>query len=564
VPRSAPSDQRPHEGALRTSFHPADTSVPLAPGTVGRLLRETAARHPGTTALTGIPDGSAAPRNWTYAELLAEAESIAAGIRRLVPLGSRVALWAPSVARWPVFAYAAALAGTTLVTLNPALRAGELEHALGVSEARMLVHADRNRAYNMAAVARGVAPGLPHLRHVVPLSAWDDLRDTGELPSEDDIVSAGVPAQIQFTSGTTGAPKAVLLSHEAVVNVSRLTFAALGVPHQATVVSPLPMFHTAGCVISCLGPLWSGGTFVLQERFEPTSLLKILRQRPGAVLTSVPTVLAALNEAARGLPTTPALSAVLTGAAPVRTQLIADTERLFSTTVFNLYGQTELASVLTLTRPDDSLTDKTNTVGRPLPHVECKIVHPDSGDEQPLGVTGEICARGYQQMIGYYGDPAATSGKVDADGWLHTGDLGSLNAAGTLRIDGRLGDLIIRGGENISPGSIEDVLTAVPGVREAAVVGVPDDIWGEVVAAVLQPTAGASVGLPTVLEACRNRLSPYKVPVRWYVTDDFPLTASGKIQKFRVRELLVRGAFRPLDDDPAPSSEILVPTSENR
>ncbi|MEU8622252.1 AMP-binding protein [Streptomyces sp. NPDC048623] len=536
--------------ALTESVRLADTTLPLSPHTVGSLLREVAAERPGTVALESVPDDGSAPRSWTYAQLLAEAEGIAGGLRERVGLGARIALWAPNVPEWPMIEYAAALAGVTLVTLNPALRAEELAHALRTSEAELLIHADRSRAYDMASVARAVAAELPGLRHVLSLGDPEALRGCAPLPSHEEIVAADVPAQIQFTSGTTGAPKAVLLSHRSVVNVARLTFEGLGVQDGATVVSPLPMFHTAGAVISCLGPLWSGGTFTLLERFDPQVLFEVLRRSPGAVLTSVPTVLAALNDVARNRAgATARLSAVLTGAAPVRAQLITETEELFSTTVFNLYGQTELASVVTLTRPDDSAEDKTSTVGRPLPHVACKIVDPDTGRVQPLGVPGEICARGYQQLLSYYGDPAATAAKVDAAGWVRTGDLGSMDATGAVRIEGRLSDLVIRGGENIAPGPIETFLSTLPGVRDAVVVGVPDEHWGEIVAAVLLPSAEHPAGPDPdlLIERCRERLSPHTIPTRWFTADALPLTASGKIQKFRVRELVAEGALTRLD-----------------
>ncbi|WP_440555537.1 class I adenylate-forming enzyme family protein [Streptomyces sp. SCPE 10] len=539
----------PADPALFESLRPADTTVPLSSHTVGSLLREVAAERPDRIALESVPQGGGTPRRRTYAQLLAEAEGVAAGLRERVGLGARVALWAPNVPEWPVIEYAAALAGVTLVTLNPALRAEELDHALRTSGAQVLLHADRSRDYDMAEVARTVAAGLPGLRHVLSLSEPGALRGSAPLPSREEIVAAGVPAQIQFTSGTTGAPKAVLLSHRSVVNVARLTFEGLGVRDGATVVSPLPMFHTAGAVISCLGPLWCGGTFTLLERFEPAVLLEVLRRSPGAVLTSVPTILTALGNAARAATGAPVrLSAVLTGAAPVRAQLITETEELFSTTVFNLYGQTELASVLTLTRPGDSAEEKTSTVGRPLPHASCKIVDPDTGRVQPLGVVGEICARGYQQLLAYHGDPAATARKVDADGWVRTGDLGSMDATGALRIEGRLGDLVIRGGENIAPGPIETFLSTLPGVRDAVVVGVPDDLWGEVVAAVLLPSSGEQA-LPDpelLAERCRERLSPHTVPTLWFTADALPLTASGKVQKFRVRELIAQGALTRL------------------
>ncbi|AYN39413.1 long-chain fatty acid--CoA ligase [Streptomyces dangxiongensis] len=527
----------------------ADRSVPLFDRSVGALLREAVAAHPDTVALVSVPDGGGPRQQWTYRELLAEAESVAAGLLQRVDVGDKVAVWAPNVARWPVFAYAAALAGVTLVTLNPALRPDGLEHALRASGAVLLVHAERSRDHDMAAVVREVAPRLPGLRHIVPFGAWDTLRASGPLPSDEEV--RAVPAQLQFTSGTTGTPKAVLLSHRAVVNVARLTFEGLGVARGVTVVSPLPMFHTAGCVISTLGPLWSGGTFVLLERFHPLALLEVLRERPGALLTSVPTVLTALCEVAAGREPRPVLSAVLTGAAPVRAQLIRETEELFSTTVFNLYGQTELASVLTLTRPEDSAELKTTTVGRPLPHAEVRIVDPGTGEVQPLGVQGEICARGYQRMLGYHGDEEATARKVDADGWLHTGDLGSMGADGTLRVAGRLDDLIIRGGENISPAAIEELLCTVPEVRDAVVVGVPDEKYGEVVAAVLQPAAdGPDPDAGRVLAECARRLPPHMVPAALYLAGDLPLTSSGKVQRFRVRELAVAGLLRPLTTRP--------------
>ncbi|MFF2958712.1 class I adenylate-forming enzyme family protein [Streptomyces sp. NPDC057963] len=534
--RGFPGDTR----VLTESHWTADTSDPVASHTVGSLLREVAAARPDQVALVAVPE-EGEPRRWTYAELLAEAERVAAGISERVPAGSRIAIWAPNVAEWPIVEYAAALAGVTLVALNPALRARELLHALRLSAATMLLYAERSRSYDMAAVVDSVRGDLPLLEHVESLSDWENLYGSSPVPAERERAAAAVPAQIQFTSGTTGLPKAVLLSHQAVVNVSRFTFEVLGIPDGTPVVSPLPMFHTAGCVISCLGPLWCGGPFVLLERFDPQTLLKVLRRTPDAVLTSVPTVLTALVHAARQDGTDAArIGAVLTGGAPVRSRLISEVERLFATTVFNLYGQTELASVLTLTRPQDSDEDKAVTVGRPLPHVECRIAHPDHGHTQPLDVPGEICARGYQQMLGYFGDAEATAAKTDGDGWLYTGDLGSMDATGAVRITGRLSDVIIRGGENILAAEIEECLLREDDVQEAVVVGLPDECWGEVVAAALLPAPGRSVDVEKVRAACREWLSPYKVPQLWYLLDTLPTTASGKVQKYRVKELIAQ------------------------
>ncbi|MER7562558.1 AMP-binding protein [Streptomyces sp. NPDC097941] len=532
---------------LTESHWTADTSSPLASHTVGSLLREVAGARPDQVALVAVPEEGPS-RRWTYAELLGEAERVAAWISERVPTSGRVAIWAPNVAEWPIVEYAAALAGVTLVALNPALRAPELVHALRTSAATMLLYSERSRAYDMATVVESVRGELPLLEHVVPLSDWEDLYGSSPVPAEREHAASAVPAQIQFTSGTTGLPKAVLLSHQAIINVSRFTFDVLGIDDGAPVVSPLPMFHTAGCVISCLGPLWCGGTFILLERFEPHLLLKVLRETPDAVLTSVPTVLTALAEAARQEDAdAPRIGAVLTGAAPVRSRLIGEVERLFSTTVFNLYGQTELASVLTLTRPQDSAEEKSATVGRPLPHVECRISHPEYGHTLPLEVPGEICARGYQKMLGYFGDPEATAAKTDEVGWLYTGDLGSMDATGAVRIIGRLSDVIIRGGENISAAEIEECLLREKAVQEAVVVGIPDEAWGEIVAAAVLAAPGRNLDMEELRATCRELLSPYKVPQLWYLLDELPLTSSGKVQKFRVKELvaLTQPVLRP-------------------
>ncbi|MCK9896364.1 class I adenylate-forming enzyme family protein [Frankia sp. AgB32] len=537
--------------------HPAvvleQASPHLSDQTVGGLLRDTAAACPDALALEAVPDGTREPRTWTYSELLTEAEQIAGGIARRVPAGGRVALWAPNVQHWPIFEYAAALAGVVLVALNPTLRAGELHHALSLSEATMLMHADKVRGYDMAAAVRDVVVGLPSLEHVASLTDWEDLREPGGVPASRVAATASEDAaQIQFTSGTTGPPKAVLLSHRAVVNVARFTFLELGLADRTTVVSPLPMFHTAGCVISCLGPATLGGTFVLLERFEPVLLLDVLRRRPGSVLSSVPAVLTMLADVAGKQQTPPPrLGCVLTGAAPVRSRLIAGIEKLFATTVVNLYGQTELASVVTLTRPGDSLETRSTTVGRPLPRVSCRIVRPGTSTVLPFGATGEICVRGYQQMLGYHADPAATARKVDAEGWLHTGDLGSLGPDGTLRLEGRVDDLIICGGENIAPEEIERLLAGLPDVREALVLGVPDDVRGEVVVAVVCPASDRAVDVVAAHALCREKFAPFKIPVRWYEAKSWPMTPAGKIQRFRLKELIAQGGLVRLDPEGA-------------
>ncbi|GAA4856583.1 AMP-binding protein [Actinomycetospora corticicola] len=529
---------------LTTSYRPADTDPPLWEETVGALLVRRAAEHPDRPALVGTRHGDGAPVRLTYAELLDEARRVATALTRLVGPGEPVALWAPNVVEWPVIEYGAALAGVVLVALNPVLRRPELEYALGHSRATVLLHAERSRDHDMTAIARQL-PG------VTAISLADTARWRAEA-ADDAVVAAeptdpSAPVMLQYTSGTTGNPKGVLLRHRSLVGVAQLTMAVTAAAPGAVCVNPLPMFHTASCVIGTLGPLCLGGTEVLVEQFAPGPVLDLLHREEASVLFYVPAVLGALLEAQRtdDRPA-PRLRTVMGGASTVSPTMIQAAEDVFGAAVINLFGQTELAPVLTATRPDDARADQLGTVGRPLPHVEVKIVDPVDGEVVPLGAPGEICARGYQQMLCYLHDPEATAATVDADGFLHTGDLGALDGRGYLRLTGRLKELIIRKGENIAPPEIENVLVAHAAVDGAAVLGLPDDGSGEVVAAVLR-VREAAPGLRDELVAhCRERLSPHKIPACWFVVDEFPLTPTQKVQKFRLAELAASGELREL------------------
>lgn len=534
---------------LTRAYLPADTSVPLVETTVGDLLAERAAEHPDRTALLGTRHGTGEPLRLTYAELLDEARRVATALARLARPGEPVALWAPNVVEWPIIQYGAAIAGVTLVALNPVLRAPELEYALAHSRSRVLLHADGSRGYDMATVAKQVGQKFPGLR-VISLAE----RATWRSDTIDDAVVAAaptdpdLPVMLQYTSGTTGNPKGVLLRHRSLVNVARFTMEFVEVAPRSVCVNPLPMFHTAACVIGTLGPLWIGGTEVLIEQFEPASVLDTMRREDASVLFYVPAVLGALLEVQRTseLPA-PQLRTVMGGAANVPPSLIEAAERVFGASVINLFGQTELAPVLTATRPGDSREDQLGTVGHPLPQVDVKVVDPATGDVLGLDEPGEICARGYQQMIEYLHDPDATAATVDADGFVHTGDLGAMDARGYLRLTGRLKELIIRKGENVAPAEIESCLAAHGAVLAAAVVGVPDEARGELVAAVVRVRGEKPTDLREQLVAhCRERLSPFKVPERWFVVDEFPMTPTQKVRKFRLAELVTQGGLREL------------------
>lgn len=533
---------------IEESLWVRDDAVPLVDHTVGSLLAQRAREYGDVQALVGNKHGTGQERRLTYAELYDEACQLARALLGIAAPGDFVALWAPNIIEWPIIQYGSALAGVTLVALNPALRRSGLVYALNHSRSTVLIHADRNRDDDLAGVVVSVRGECPNLRHVISLSAWDtfltDVDNTRALPE----LSADSPVMLQYTSGTTGNPKGVLLRHRSLVNVAKLTVERADVEPGAIGVNPLPMFHTAACVIATLGPLWLGGRVILVERFEPGPVLELIRREDANVLFYVPAVLGAVLEAARNATEpVPLLRTVMGGGASVPSVLIETARRLFGATVLNLFGQTELAPVLSMTRPGDSIGDLSRTVGAPLPQVDCKIVDPETGTVQPLGVPGEICARGYQQFIEYLHDPTETARTVDSEGWVHTGDLGAMDERGLITVTGRLKDLIISGGENIAPAEVEACLLEHVAVLEVAVLGVPDERWGETVGAAVRVRGEPSEGLSDALAAhCRERLESFKVPRHWYRVEALPATPTGKVQKYKLVDSAAEGKLGAL------------------
>ncbi|WHU47450.1 class I adenylate-forming enzyme family protein [Gordonia sp. L191] len=524
-----------------------DTSIDLDESTIGAVLVRRAHDHPTVVALIATAhDGSAV--RLTYSELLDESRRVATRLRQLVAPGQMIALWAPNVAEWPIIQYGAALAGVVLVAVNPALRPPELEYVLRHSGATVLIHADRGRDYDMAAVAEEVAATVGDVR-TVSLSDRDRWRGTDSAPDveAESRISPDDVAMLQYTSGTTGNPKGVLLRHRSLINVARLTMREARMPDHLTAVNPLPMFHTAACVIGTLGPLSAAGTMILVKQFAPGPVIDVMRSESANVLFFVPAVLSALVEYVRSTgDRAPELRVMLGGAATIAATLIESAEATFGGRLVNVYGQTELAPVLTATRPDDSREDKLRTVGRPLPQVECTVVDPVTREIVPVGVVGEICARGYQQFVAYHDDPEATARAVDGAGFVHTGDLGSMDSRGYLTITGRLKELIIRGGENIAPAEVESRILEVDGVVEVAVVGLPDARLGETVAAVLRlrdtsvDPSDVSQQVQAHLVTC---LTPFKIPARWFIADALPVTPTGKVRKFAIVEAIASRAL---------------------
>ena len=528
------------------AYWPADTSLPVLELTTGDLLREAAREAgdqiallevapPGSPSLAGA---SRTDRSWTYDQLLAGAEQCAHWLLTTFTPGERITVWAPNVPEWVVLQYGAALAGLVVVTANPALRAAELRYVLEQSKSSGLFHAAEFRGTDMTAIAREAAAGLPGLRASFCFADWPGTvgrhRGSGALP----VVQPGDPAQVQYTSGTTGFPKGALLHHRGLVTNAHFMIDRARLPARGTMVSPMPLFHTAGCAMGVLGAAHRRATLALCLLFEPGLVLTATQDLRGDMLSGVPTMLIAMlsHPGFDGFDLS-GLSGVMSGGSPVPPELVHRVEQRFGADFTSVYGQTELSPVVTQSSPADTTEDKATTAGRPLPQLEVVIRDPLTGQTARVGETGEICARGYQQMLCYFDMPERTAETVDADGWLHTGDLGWFDERGYLRVTGRLKDMIIRGGENIYPAEIEQVLFTHPGVREVAVLGLADATWGEIVAAVVVPSDPQQPPQAGELhDFCRTGLAPHKTPARWFTTAGLPLTGSGKIQKFRLRE----------------------------
>ena len=437
---------------------------------------------------------------------------------------------------WFFVEFGAALAGLTIVTVNPAYLVAELVHVLKQSRACGVIVQDHYRERNLLAAVAEARETLPALREVIPLSSWDEFAASGASEGALPEVLPGDVAQIQYTSGTTGAPKGARLTHRNLVNNGRFYARTIGARETDVWVNPMPMFHTAGCGLCTLGALQTGGAQVMPPGFDPELMLDLLEQERGSIVLSVPTMLQRILDAPSiGSRDLSSWRLVSLGGAPVPPELIRRSEQRGVKGVIG-YGQTEASPYLTHTLPDDPHPDWVSTVGRPLPQTEIKIVDPETGATLPRRDIGEICARGYGIMKDYFDNPAGTAAAIDAEGWLRTGDLGSLDERGYCRVQGRAKDMIIRGGENIYPREIEDVLHTHPAILGASVGGVPDSDWDEIPVAFVQAKPDAQPS-PAELEAfCRERLASYKVPRIWRFVDQFPQTASGKIKKFALRE----------------------------
>jgi fatty-acyl-CoA synthase len=521
------------------SYRSGDTSIPLVPRTVGDALRAAAAAVPDRRAIVEGTPGPAPRRALTYAELLEQAERAARALLARFAPGERVAVWSGNSLEWILLEYAAALAGLVLVTVNPAYQEHELAYVLRQSRSAGLFHVAEYRGNPMARTVAKVRGDLPDLREVVALEAFDAFVATADPVAELPAVQPQDRVQIQYTSGTTGFPKGVLLRHHGLLANAQLCALRMGVRADDVYVWPMPLFHTAGCGMGVLGAMSMQATIVYLPVFDPGLQLELLEAERGTISGGVPTMLIALlAHPDLGTRDLSALRCSFSGGSPVPIEVAREFERRAGGRVSIVFGTTETSPIITATGPDDPDEIRLGTLGTPLPHTEVMIADPISGEPVPLGAMGELCARGYLVMEGYFDQPEATAAVLDPEGWYHTGDLASMDADGCLRIEGRLKDMIIRGGENIYPREIEEVLQTHPAVAEVAVVGKPDPTWGETVAAFIRCAADRTPTAEELHAFCRERLSAYKAPATWVFVDTFPLTGSGKIRKNVLRERL--------------------------
>jgi len=529
---------------LREAYWPADTSQPVLETTVGGVLRAAAEAAPGRTGLVFAQPGDPVRLRWTFAELLTESERAACALLARFDPGERIAVWAPSTPEWLLLEFGAALAGLTLVSVNPALRPRELAHVLGNSRAAGVFLVPEYGGASLEAFLEQIRPGLPALRHVVLLSDWQQFLTSAGADVRLPAVSPDAIAQIHYTSGTTGLPKGVLLHHRGLTNGVRLWTHSLGVRPGECWLNPNPLFHMAGSVLMTLGPLQLLGTQVLCA-FDPGLMLDLIEAERPAIVAAVPTMVTLLAQhpdfSRRDLSS---VRIVAAGGMPVPLDLVRLIESSLGAQFHTSYGQTE-AGLTHAVRPGDPPEVRAGTVGRPLPQVEIRVADTASGRTQPLEATGEVLVRGYQVMAGYSELPEATAAAIDADGWLHTGDLGSMDAHGNLRIRGRLKEMIIRGGTNIYPREIEDVIASHPAVAAVAVVGLPDPVYGEQVAACVELAPGASADEAELRALCQQNLARFKLPARWDFVAAMPRNPLGKIQKFLLQHDLLEKVQGP-------------------
>jgi fatty-acyl-CoA synthase len=526
------------------SYAHGPSAVPLLGETIGQNFRRTVELFGDREALVVRHQGFRA----TYREL-AELVSRAARalLARGVKAGDRVGVWAPNRFEWVVLQLATARVGAILVAVNPAYKTIELEYALNKSGVSFLALARRFRQSDYLAILYEVQDRCPSLRETLNLDTdWVEFLagarsvSEGELDAIEATLQFDAPINIQYTSGTTGAPKGATLSHHNILNNGYFVTGRMRYTERDRVCVPVPFYHCFGMTAGTLGCVSRGACLVVpSEAFDPLAVLEAVAAERCTSLYGVPTMfIGVLGHPRFAEFDLSSLRTGLMGGAPCPVEVMKQVQtRMHMTEVGIICGMTETSPVSTQTAPDDPLEKRVETVGRPQDHVEIKVVDPATGQVVPRGTPGEQCTRGYPVMLGYWDDPEATAKAIDAAGWMHSGDLAVMDDDGYLRIVGRLKDMIIRGGENVYPREVEEFLFTVPGVADVQVIGVPCPKYGEEVMAWVRVKDGHTLTAEQLRTACVGRIATYKIPAHWKFVDAFPLTVTGKVQKFRMREI---------------------------
>ena len=535
--------------------------------TVGGLLDLVAERRPEDDALVYVDRDL----RYSYAEFKEVVERCARALMALgLEKGDHVAVWGQNVPEWVTLQFATGKMGAVLVTINPAYKANELKYVLEQSDAAALFLTRGVKGADFVEILQEAVPnltdagdgelsveGLPHLKHIVLIG--EDAEDSpgimgykeffkgAEKVSEEELrerqgsLDADEVINMQYTSGTTGFPKGVQLTHANIVKNAFYIGECMELGPEDRVCIPVPFFHCFGCVLGTLNTVTHEGTMVPVEQFDAEEVLKAVHEERCTALLGVPTMFIAEleHENYGGYDTSSLRTGIMAGSPcpiEVMKQVVND---MGADEITIAYGQTESSPVITQTRTDDPIERRVSTVGRKLPDVEVKLVDVDTGEEVGTGEQGDLCTRGYHVMKGYYKMPDKTAEVIDEDGWLHTGDLATMDEDGYFTITGRADDMIIRGGENIYPREIEEFLYTHPEISDVQVYGVPDEKYGERVAAAVIKKKDASLTDEDVKEYCRENIAHYKVPEYVDFVEEYPMTASGKIQKYKLREAAV-------------------------
>jgi fatty-acyl-CoA synthase len=515
--------------------------------TIGANLGRMAGRFGGREALVDVPSG----RRWTYEQLNADVDALAYGlIQAGIEAGDRVGIWAPNCPEWVLVQYATAKIGAILVNINPAYRSHELAYVLRQSGITMLVSAPQFKTSDYRAMIAEVRGDLPDLHQVIFLGSaeWEALAAAQDSAEERRAAlaarAAGLafddPINIQYTSGTTGFPKGATLSHHNILNNGYLVGELCGYTEQDRVCIPVPFYHCFGMVMGNLGSTTHGACMVIPAPgFDPAATLHAVQAERCTSLYGVPTMFIAelgLDDFGRY-----DLSSLRTGIMAGSPCPIEVMKRVVSemnmAEVTICYGMTETSPVSTQTTLDDDMELRVSTVGRVHPHLEVKVVDPETGIVVPRGAAGELCTRGYSVMLGYWNEPDKTAEAIDAARWMHTGDLATMDAAGYVNIVGRSKDMIIRGGENVYPREVEEFLYTHPAVDDVQVIGVPDAKYGEALCAWVRPRRGHEVTEEELRAYCSGKIAHFKVPRYFRLTEEFPMTVTGKVQKYKMREV---------------------------